>query len=172
MKTARIITVAFDKVWEAPDKSIMYFHKLALSNGEVGNVGCSDKVPAKKSQGVEIDYEIKGNRIKLLTQSHPATQETRNWEASDVPTAHKQAKNFKKPPETQEKSTTGVKKNYGYDLRPDNFLGYCAGYAKDMVIAGKTKPKDIEDFKNILTKTYEHVCELLVRDMENTENPF
>jgi hypothetical protein len=38
-----------------------------------------------------------------------------------------------------------------------DYLGFSASYSKDLVIAGKTSKKDIEDFKKIMMEIYTQI---------------
>ena len=44
---------------------------------------------------------------------------------------------------------------------PHEFLGYAYSYAKDLVVAGKTTPKDMENLKFMAEEIYTHIINLL-----------
>lgn len=126
-KTSKVTKVNYDKPWNAPNGDIIYYHSVELENGDIGNVGVSEKFPPKISQGAEITYTIKGNSIKLLGFS------TNQASAKPKQEPTQNQKTFEKKPFVQS-SPTWQNKNISRK-NPEDYLGFVYGYAKDITIA-------------------------------------
>ena len=57
MKKAKITQCQYSREWNGPSGTI-YYHNIALDNGDAGSVGTKEKMPAKISEGTEIWYSI------------------------------------------------------------------------------------------------------------------
>lgn len=57
MKTAKITKCDFNREWNGSNGTI-YYHSIELENGDFGDIGTKEKLPAKLSPGAEINYEI------------------------------------------------------------------------------------------------------------------
>lgn len=110
-KTAKITRTVFVSEWSGPSGQV-YYHEIELSNGDKGQIGSKEKMPAKLNPGTELTYTIesspRGNKIK-------AVNENRN-----IP------------------GFTG--KKVFQDPRAQ-FIGFSSAYAKDLVVAGKVDIK-------------------------------
>ena len=142
-KTAQIKSCQFSGDWKAPNGDIIYYHTLELSNGDNGNVGTAEKYAQKIAVGQTITYTINGNKIKLTQDDQPSSSGG----------AMQPNQNF-----------SSQRKPRSYAKKPEDFLGYCCGYAKDLVVAGKATKKDLELYKRAAEEIYSHVIELLQKD--------
>jgi hypothetical protein len=70
-KTSKIKDIKFKQHWTRGEASI-YYHDIWLENGDIGQIGTKEKLPAKLAVGSEITYTIetdeRGSKIKLVTQ--------------------------------------------------------------------------------------------------------
>ena len=68
MKASKIKSVSFDREWSNPN-GIVYYHTVEFENGDKGQVGTKEKMPAKLAVGTEHSYELettdRGNKIKI-----------------------------------------------------------------------------------------------------------
>jgi len=131
MKTSTITKVDWSGDWKAPNGDIIQFHKIQLKNGDTGDIGVKEKYDSKIAIGAEVTYEQNGKRIKL--------------------------ENTNSAPATNNKSTWKGKSM----KKPEDYLGYCTAYAKDLVVAGKATAKDLKAYKNAAEQIYEHLKTLL-----------
>lgn len=71
-KKARITRTTFVNEW-AGSNGTVYYHSIELDNGDSGQIGSKEKMPAKLNPGQELTYTIestsKGNKIKSVTPS-------------------------------------------------------------------------------------------------------
>lgn len=131
-KKGKITRTVFVSEWSNPQGGQVYYHEIELDNGDKGQIGSKEKMPAKLNPGNELTYTIeassRGNKIKAVS--------------------HAQGGGFSrtgKPP---------------IDPRAQ-FIGFSAAYAKDLVVAGKMELKDMNGgaesiFKNML-KLYDTI---------------
>ena len=131
-KTSKIIKCVFTNTSPAPDGKPIYYFSMQFENGDVGYCGRMLREPQDMKEGQNMEYEIIGTKIKYI----------------------KPQQQFSNAQSSERKKTT-------YKKAPDDFLGYAYAYAKDLVVAGKTKPKDIIDLKEIAEIIYSHVTTLL-----------
>lgn len=124
-KSATVVKCTFTKEWTNPKGAIVYYHLLIMDNGDVGSVGTMEKTPAKIKEGTKITYEIKDDKIKLVSDSNysPAGKS-------------KSGGSFRSREKTNEE-----------------YLGYAWSYAKDLIIAGK-KLKDFKELKDLARAIY------------------
>ncbi len=119
-KQSRISNCRFTSVWTNPKGGIIHYHELTMQNGDIGTIGTVDKLPKKIEIGTEITYEIsEDKKIKLVQSTYIPPKPTYT------------------PPQ-QNKMTS-------YSKKPDDFIGYVLGYAKDIVCAKITAKIKIED---------------------------
>jgi len=57
MKTSKITKCDFNREWNGSNGTI-YYHSIELENGDYGDIGTKEKLPAKLSPGTEFNYEI------------------------------------------------------------------------------------------------------------------
>jgi hypothetical protein len=135
----------FTTAWQNQQGGTIYYHNITFENGDTGVCGRTKQSPEDMAEGVEIEYCIPApNKIKFVKKTNiPSYQYNKGSES---------AKN-------QQPKYNGKPK-----ANPDTFLGYAYAYAKDMVIAGKTKPKDIADLRSIAEGIYSHIKDLLKED--------
>ena len=63
--------------------------------------------------------------------------------------------------DSQQSKSSAYKKPYTKGKTPEEYLGFMGGYAKDMVIAGKTKNADIAAWKTLVRAMYSEIKEIL-----------
>lgn len=72
-KTAKIVRTVFVSDWISPQGGQVYYHEIELDNGDRGQIGSKEKMPAKLNPGQELTYTIesssRGNKIKAVTQT-------------------------------------------------------------------------------------------------------
>jgi hypothetical protein len=67
-KTAKVEDVIQIRKWESPDKSrVMFYHVIALDNGDKGSVGKQTEGAIKV--GDSLTYTIDGDKIKEVRQN-------------------------------------------------------------------------------------------------------
>jgi len=145
MKTATILKANFTGEWTNPAGKTVYYHELTLDNGEIGNIGLMEKYPNKISTGTIIQYTIDAKRkIKIINDTNNPLN------MSSAANAKPQTSNQALP-----------KKSYGsMQKSPVDFLGFTWGYAKDLVIAGKTMD-DVEELNKIARYIYDQITQML-----------
>lgn len=108
-KKAKITRTTFKSTWAGPNGNV-YYHTVELDNGDKGEIGTKEQMPAKLNPGNELTYTIettdKGTKIKAV---NPAA-----------------AGGF----------TGGGKK--GPDPKVQ-IVGFAMAYTKDLVVADKIK---------------------------------
>ena len=61
--------------WLSPQGSQVYYHEIELSNGDKGQIGSKEKMPARLNPGSELTYTIetttRGNKIKAVVAGAP-----------------------------------------------------------------------------------------------------
>ena len=118
-KQSRINNCRFTSIWQNPKGGLIHYHELTMQNGDIGTIGTVDKLPKKIEIGTEISYEIsEDKKIKLIQSTY---------------TPPKPIYNNNQP------------KMNNYSKKPDDFIGYVLGYAKDIVSAKITAKIKIED---------------------------
>ena len=137
-KTSKIIKCVFTNTSPAPDGKPIYYFSMQFENGDVGYCGRMLREPQDMKEGQNMEYEIIGTKIKYI-----------------------------KPQQQPSNAQSSERKKTTYKKAPDDFLGYAYAYAKDLVVAGKTKPKDISE--SIKT---EYVLEIYCNDERHQESMF
>lgn len=70
-KTAKITRTTFVSEWLSPQGNQVYYHSIELDNGDSGQIGSKEKMPAKLNPGSELTYTIeasaRGNKIKAAS---------------------------------------------------------------------------------------------------------
>jgi|688.fasta_scaffold137085_4 hypothetical protein len=144
MKTGVITKTHITGEWINPSGKTVYYHQLTIDNGDIGSIGVMERYPNKISTGTFIQYTIDDKqKIKILNDTNTLFQNT-------APMPNKQYS-------TQRKAFTPSAK------LPSDFLGFTWGYAKDLVIAGKTM-QDVEELNKIARYIYEQVKDMLASD--------
>jgi len=138
-KSSKIAQCLFKSEWRNPSGGIVYYHDLVLENGDRGSVGKKDKMPAEIQPGRTITYTIEGTKMKIERENQQPQQS-----ASAAPAA---------------KASGYVK-----TVKHTDYLGYSYGYAKDLIIAGKTTKKDMENLKLVAETIYAHIGELIKQE--------
>lgn len=124
-KRAKITRTTFVSEWNNPKGGQIYYHKIELDNGDVGQIGSKEKMPAKLNPGSELHYTIeatdKGNKIKAVMENSGG-----GFNRGKTP----------------------------IDPRAQ-FIGFSSAYAKDLVVSGKLDIKEMNGasesiFKNML----------------------
>lgn len=138
-KQSTVNSCIFSGEWKAPNGSIFYYHDLTLENGDAGPCGIvGQKNPDSIKPGAVINYTIdEKGKIKLISSQTTAF--------------------------TQGAQKQGGGKSSGYNKgpkQPDEFLGYVWGYAKDLVIAGKTM-EDVETINKMARYMYDEIQKML-----------
>jgi hypothetical protein len=68
-KTSKITRTTFVNEWSG-GMSVVYYHEIELANGDKGQIGSKEKMPAKLNPGSELTYTIestsRGNKIKAV----------------------------------------------------------------------------------------------------------
>lgn len=137
-KKAKITNIKFTSEWFNPNsQSVIYYHEIEFSNGDKGNIGAVEQLPAKLAKGMTIWYTKDGVKIKKV----------------DEPQSSQSQKKPNKP-------TSSKKVGYGKAYNPEDFLGYVWGYSKDLIIAGKTM-QDVEELKLVANAIYKEVTSML-----------
>jgi hypothetical protein len=142
MAKGKIESINHVSNWKADDGTTYYYHMVEMANGDKG------KAPFKAMEqykvGETIEYDIIGDRMKILKQSTP----------SEKAPAQSGGYGGKAPRNYQ---STGKRS-------PEDYLGFIYGYAKDIHIAeiqvtGKKVP--LANLKKNVEEMYAHIQELL-----------
>jgi hypothetical protein len=68
-KKAKIVRTTFKSTWAGPNGNV-YYHTVELDNGDKGEIGTKEQMPAKLNPGQELTYTIettdKGTKIKAV----------------------------------------------------------------------------------------------------------
>lgn len=139
-KTSRIAKCVFKNEWQNPTGGIVYYHELTFENGDIGNCGAMEKMPAKYSVNSVVHYTIENKKIKIISTG----------------AENSSGNNYNNKKFIMQK-TTG--KTYGKKNK-DEFLGYAWSYAKDLVIAGKTM-NDVEELNKVAKYIYSEIGKML-----------
>jgi len=132
-KKGKIASCTFTKEWQAPDKTILYYHVILFENGESGS--CALKSKNQYEIGEIVEYELNGEKLRIHSNSRPL-----------------------------EKTFNNYKKSSGGSKKPEDYLGFVYGYAKDIHIAKMQiaqQPRPIEDMLEEVERIYQHVQEML-----------
>jgi hypothetical protein len=160
-KTSIVTACNYDKPWTAPNNDVIHYHSLTMANGDIGNVGVSEKFAPKIGVGANVTYTINGNKIKFISSDK---------ETSTAPDPNPNPNSGMQPNTDFEKSTPPpqqARRNYGQKKIEDN-LGYVFGYAKDITVgligAGNQKAKKdpAKTTIEIAEEIYKKMNEMLV----------
>lgn len=114
-KKAKITRTTFVSEWNNPKGGQIYYHKVELDNGDVGQIGSKEKMPVKLNPGSELHYTIesseRGNKIKAYVENQGG----------------------------------GFKSGGGRPVVDPKvqMISFAMSYCKDLVIAGKVELKDM-----------------------------
>ena len=132
-KKGKIASITYTKDWKAPDQTILYYHVVLFESGESGS--CALKSKNQYDVGDSVEYELNGDKLRILSKSGSDKQQFNNYRKS-----------------------SGSKK-------PDDYLGFVYGYAKDIHIAkmqiSKNMNLPIEEMFGDIEKMYSHIQDLL-----------
>ena len=64
MSISKIETVEFKNEWNGPN-GVVFYHKVKFVNGDEGQIGTKEKLPAKLAVGTEHDYTLADGKIKI-----------------------------------------------------------------------------------------------------------
>jgi hypothetical protein len=113
-KTAKITRTTFVSEWKSPQGTQVYYHTIELDNGDSGQIGSKEKMPAKLNPGSELTYTIestsRGNKIKAV-----------------VPAGNQFQGKGRAMPEPR-----------------IQMISFAAAYTKDLIVAGKIGISDFE----------------------------
>lgn len=139
-RRAKVLTCSFESTWNNPKGGLVFYHRLELSNGDVGSCGTVEKNPDKIKKGATITYFMDNGRIKLVNT-------------------------YEAPMKSQ------IKKQPFYPMKrgKEEYLGYTWGYAKDLIIAGKTM-KDFKELKTLAHAIYDEITAMLGEDEKNNNS--
>lgn len=138
-KVSRIANCEFTNEWQNPAGTMVYYHEVTMENGDKGSVGSMDKNPLKLAINTVVTYTIEGEKIKIVKAGGDKAKE--------------QSKTF---------TSNGIAKK-SYTKSPADYLGFTWGYAKDLIIAGKTM-NDVEELNKVARYIYDQVKEMLAND--------
>ena len=142
MKTSIIEKCKFTSEYKHPvGGNILYYHELTMNNGDIGSVGCDEKYPDKIKEDMELSYTIEPAK-------KPGTFKIVIIDAEAEKNAAKQTAN-------------------GYKS-PQDMLGFCFAYAKDLAIA-KLQHTVVSDGLDIVDYTVK-AAEALYVAMKDIKN--
>ncbi len=151
MKKAKIIQCVFTSEWKNPSNTMTYFHDLTFENGDKGACGVMEKYHRKISVGALVEYTIDERmKIKILSSNMDVSTTT-------------QASNTNYPSNNNNaaaRSQSPAPRGGGYAKKQDEFLGFTWGYAKDLIIGGKTM-KDVEELNKVARYIYNQIGDML-----------
>lgn len=145
--TSKVAKSTFSNEWANPSGGTTYYYDLEMENGDSGSIGVTEQNSEKVKEGAEITYNLIGNKFKNVKMSDGST-------GSNA----KQSKS----------GSGGGRKNNSYGVpTQESMLGYCWGYAKDLIIAGKTMD-DVEELNKVARYIYGQVGAMLNGDLDDT----
>lgn len=130
-KTSKVVKSTFSNEWTNPSGGTTYYYDIELENGDKGSIGVTDKNSDKVKVRTELTYTIINGKIKAQTMSNTP---------SHNPSGNK---------------SYGNRKN-----SKEQYLGFTWGYAKDLIIAGKTM-EDVEELNKVARYIYEQIGNML-----------
>jgi hypothetical protein len=141
LKTSEIVSCEFMNEFKPKGtNNIVYYHRVELKNGDIGTVGTVEKMPNKIAVGTVINYDYDPDKMKIKLEQSMGDFATTGG--------------------GKQGSKQGGSKG-GYRVKnQDEFLGYSWGYAKDLIIAGKTM-KDVEELNKVARYIYAEMGKLL-----------
>jgi hypothetical protein len=151
-RTGKVIDCVFESEWINPlSKKTVYYHKISIDNGDVGRVGALEQNSSRIKVGALIEYDMdENNKIKVHQSSNDAKKFAKNQVLKDGVVVLKGA--------TQK------------GRRHDEFLGFVWGWAKDLVIAGKTMD-DVRKMPEMAHFLYEEIGKVLSQQQQQVEIP-
>lgn len=139
MKTSKIISSTFINAWTIPGtKNVLHYYLLKFDNGEEGKVGVVPGNVITIAEGATLTYKLNADKIEIIREA----MTTGSNKVSHKGNGHRASGH-----------TFGGKG----PVKQTDYLGYVCGYAKDLVVAGKTKPADVRAFMKIVDEIYDHV---------------
>lgn len=141
MTTAKITQCTFTNSSQTKF-GLYHYHRITFENGDVGNVGSTTKNSPKFAEGQTVTYEITDGKLKIVSAPPPPLPPPSTFKAS--------------PPK-------------GYTKKPDEFIGYVIGYAKDVVCAKITAKHKIEDESAEVCKVADELYAQVKRMLANNE---
>ena len=133
-KESKVTKSTFSNEWQNPSGGTTYYFDLILANGDTGSIGVMDKNSEKVVVGYELNYTMINGKIKAVSMPNNA-------------------------PTSKPSSGGTTTRPYGKPNH-NSFLGYTWGYAKDLIIAGKTM-KDVEELNQVARYIYNEIGKML-----------
>jgi len=119
-KTAKITRTVFKNVWNNPQGGQVFYHEVELDNGDKGQIGSKEQMPAKLNPGSTLTYTIettdKGNKIKAVVPTNASGQQ---WSG----------KKSAPDPKVQ-------------------MISFAMSYTKDLIVGGKVQMESLESVFN------------------------
>lgn len=148
-KTSKVTSCIYTSEWKHPSSSaVTYYHKLTLENGDVLDCGTTIKDHPKIAEGRTLTYSANGNKMKLTSSDYEGKSPAPISNGATTKSAPAGAKSYP------------AKSSGGYGKKPDDFLGFTWGYAKDLIIAGKTMD-DVEELNKVARYIYSQLKDML-----------
>lgn len=141
--TSRVKTSKYDKPYDKGDVHLHYY-TIELENGTTAALGVKQRDDERTLVGSEITYDLINGQIKNSSLVSRQNGVGHHEQRSEAKPYNKFARNGL----SKESSIIG-------------YIGYAAGYSKDMVVAGKTTNKDIAAFKVIFRAMIEEIESVL-----------
>lgn len=149
MKTSKVTECVFSNT-SSTKFGVYHYHKLTFENGDFGNIGTKEQNPDKISVGKVLTYEIVGDKIKIVSAEPQQTAP---------------------PPVVQQPATPKPASTYpkqGYTKKPEEFIGYVLGYAKDIVCAKIMAKQKITDEAKEVNKLADAIYEQVKKMLQNS----
>ena len=166
MKKSRLVEFLYSNTIQKAGTPELMVYKCRFENMDSGSAFLLAHEVLQINLYSEYSYDITSSgNIKfreLSLNTNIPTSPVPNQRQSSAPT--QQA-----PANYANQNQNKVEKKNNYTAKETDYLGFSASYAKDLVIAGKTKPQDIKDFKKILTEVYNHIKELQKGNIPNED---
>jgi hypothetical protein len=129
-KTNKVSQSTFSNEWTNPSGGTTYYFDLVFENGDTGSIGVTDMNSDKVRVGTELYYSIINGKIKATPMPNTSTPP---------------------PPKSNYRRTQKGQEQY---------LGFTWGYAKDLIIAGKTM-EDVEELNKVARYIYDQIGDML-----------
>lgn len=139
-KVSTVTKSTFSNEWTNPSGGTTYYYDLELQNGDKGSIGVTDNNSDKVKVGHELNYTIHNGKIKAVSMSNNGSG------------GGSQKKN-------SGSKGGGLNTRYGKPSH-ESFLGYTWGYAKDLIIAGKSM-EDVEEMNKVARYIYAEIGKML-----------
>lgn len=145
-----ITDIQFTGNWEAPSGDLLYCYSVEIDNGDKGTLYLKNN-NHKYAVLAPVEYDIVDGKLKNMVILDSKQQNKYEKDRMKANNTHYPKQQYVQQQEKPQKQI------YQKDI---DYLGFCASYAKDLVVAGKTAKKDIDDFKKVLTEIYNHILSI------------